>query len=246
MDIGKSFTYVFDDEKWMQKLGIGGLLLLIPGVNIVTSLFVVGYSLRVLKNVAEGTENPLPEWDNWGEDWVHGFLFVLATFIYSLPLIVLSGIVSLVSASAEYAGYEAGGDVSVLTSIGACGLSCLYALWGGAEALILPAAMINYAIEGDFGSMFRFSDLFRFVRDNFSSYIVAVLLTALAQFLASFGTILCVIGVAFTYCWAALVSVHLLGQVKAEAVSVPAAPASAYGELVEADLSSTDEEPEQS
>ena len=241
MDIGKSFTYVFDDEKWVQKLGIGGLLLLIPGVNVVTSLFVVGYSLRVLKNVAEGAETPLPEWDNWGEDWVHGFLFMLVAFIYSLPLIILAGIASGISAAT---GYEAGSNVSTLASICGCGLSCLYALWGIAEAIVLPAAMINYAIEGDFGSMFRFGDLFRFIRDNFSSYIVAVLLTFVAQFVASFGTILCVIGVVFTSCWAILVSVHLLGQVKAESVSAP--PTATYGDLVESDLSPTDEEPDQS
>jgi len=26
MDIGKSFTYVFDDEKWLQKVLLGGLM----------------------------------------------------------------------------------------------------------------------------------------------------------------------------------------------------------------------------
>ena len=39
MDIGKAFTYMFDDEEWVQKLVIGGLLTLvsvIPLVNIFT------------------------------------------------------------------------------------------------------------------------------------------------------------------------------------------------------------------
>ncbi len=33
MDIGKSFTYMFEEDKWVEKVLIGGLLCLIPIVN---------------------------------------------------------------------------------------------------------------------------------------------------------------------------------------------------------------------
>ena len=86
MDIGKSFSYVFDDEDWVKKVAIGGVISIIPIVNFIA----VGYSLRALKNVAEGKERPLPEWDEWGDDWVKGLMVTLAGFIYAIPLIALS------------------------------------------------------------------------------------------------------------------------------------------------------------
>lgn len=239
MDIGKSFTYAFDDEKWVQKLAIGGLLVLasvIPVVNIFTALVILGYSLRVLQNVAEGVEQPLPEWDDWAGDWVKGLMVALAYLIYSIPVLLVSGFSWAVSAISVY------GDPSQAEGLlGVClaGLSCLAGLWGVAEAVVLPAAMINYAAEGEFGSFFRFGELFRFIRDNFGNYIVAILLIIVAQFVAGFGVILCVIGVFFTSFWSSLVSAHLLGQVKAEAM--PAMASASFGDLVEGDLPSDEE-----
>ena len=239
MDIGKSFTYAFDDEKWVQKLAIGGLLVLasvIPVVNIFTALVILGYSLRVLQNVAEGVEQPLPEWDDWAGDWVKGLMVALAYLIYSIPVILVSGFSWAVSALSVY------GDPSQAEELlGVClaGLSCLAGLWGVAEAVVLPAAMINYAAEGEFGSFFRFGELFRFIRDNFGNYIVAILLIIVAQFVAGLGVILCVIGVFFTSFWSSLVSAHLLGQVKAEAK--PAMASASFGDLVEGDLPSDEE-----
>lgn len=239
MDIGKSFTYAFDDEKWVQKLAIGGLLVLasvIPVVNIFTALVILGYSLRVLQNVAEGVEQPLPEWDDWAGDWVKGLMVALAYLIYSIPVLLVSGFSWAVSAISVY------GDPSQAEGLlGVClaGLSCLAGLWGVAEAVVLPAAMINYAAEAEFGSFFRFGELFRFIRDNFGNYIVAILLIIVAQFVAGFGVILCVIGVFFTSFWSSLVSAHLLGQVKAEAM--PAMASASFGDLVEGDLPSDEE-----
>jgi len=62
MDVGKAFGYVFEDKNWLIKLLIGGILLFIPVVNFIP----IGYALTALRNVAEGKESPLPEWDDWG------------------------------------------------------------------------------------------------------------------------------------------------------------------------------------
>ena len=58
MDIGRSFTYVLDDDEWWKKVLLGGLLSLIP---IVGPLYAIGYVLEVISNVIGGRETPLPE-----------------------------------------------------------------------------------------------------------------------------------------------------------------------------------------
>jgi len=233
MDIGKSFTYMFDDENWVQKLAIGGLLALvsiIPIVNIFTMLVLVGYALRVLQNVANKKEVPLPEWDDWGGDWLRGLMVALGWLIYSIPLIVISGLSWIVTAATGYSS----SDVEGVFAICVAALSCLSALWGLAEAVVFPSALLRYAEEEQFGAFFKFGDIFKFIGDNLSNYIVAILLAFVARIVAGFGVIICVIGLFFTYFWGTLVGVHLLGQVKAEAVPAvvaAAAGAESYGDL---------------
>ncbi len=48
MDFGKAFTYAFEDQDWLKKLGIGGLLLLIPIFGI---LAVMGWTVEITRRV---------------------------------------------------------------------------------------------------------------------------------------------------------------------------------------------------
>lgn len=238
MDIGKSFTYVFDDERWVQKVVIGGLLLLasvIPLVNIFTALVVAGYTIRVIKNVSDGMERPLPDWDDWGGDWVKGALVAVAGLIYALPALIVAGMGAIVTAIGTGQSGEAQGFAQVCFF----GLQCLVWIWSLLVGLWMPAATIRYAREGRFGAMFEFGELWTFIRSNLGDYIVAVLVAMLAQIVASFGVILCIIGVFLTALWGMLVQAHLYGQVGAKPAVVASAPGGytgpvSYGELTEA------------
>ncbi|MEA3408147.1 MAG: DUF4013 domain-containing protein [Chloroflexota bacterium] len=222
MDIGRAFTYMFDDEKWVEKLVIGGLLVLasiIPVVNLFTALVLAGYTLRILRRVSRGEDLPLPEWDDWGGDWMRGLMIAVASLIYAFPILILVGLSSLFGA---IGGYEASGQaISGIAGLCVAATSCLSALWGLAIAVVFPAAMINYANVEEFASFFRFGEIFRFIGDNLEDYIVAILLLIVAGIVSSFGVIACGIGVFFTSFWGTLVGVHLLGQVSAIASSAP-------------------------
>ncbi len=72
MDIGRAFTFVGDDPKWVQKLLIGGGLFLLGYltsiilIGIPIFLIVLGYLVQVTRNVIGGQDRPLPEWNDWG------------------------------------------------------------------------------------------------------------------------------------------------------------------------------------
>ena len=72
MDYGKSFTFVFEDEKWISKFAVGVLITLVPILNFAT----YGYVIQLLKNVRDGEEKPLPEWDDFGKFFVDGLKFL--------------------------------------------------------------------------------------------------------------------------------------------------------------------------
>jgi len=223
MDIGRSFTYMFDDEDWLKKIAIGGVLNIIPVVNFIP----MGYGLRTLNNVAAGTETPLPEWDDWGGDFTKGLMVTLAALIASIPIWAVQVLSIIVAAVAG----EEGSDVA---GICVAGVSCVAVLWGIAMLVYLPAAVIRYATKEEFSAFFQFSEVFAFIRDNLSDYIVAILLVLAAGVVASVvGGIACGIGALFTGFWATLVSSHLMGQLQAQA-----ATATGPGGFATTDLSS--------
>jgi hypothetical protein len=209
MDFGKAFTFVFDDEDWVRKVLIGGILGLIPVVNLI----VLGYGLKVLKNVADGAEHPLPAWTDFGDYFVQGLMSFLGLLIWAAPLIIL-GILS--SAIGWATGYDLRSDQSAWYYSGqACiwGLNCLSALYVLLLGIVMPAASTEYAISNEFGAFFRFGEIFKYITANLGNYVIALLLICVAQFIAGFGLILCCVGVLFTGFWATVVSSHLLGQV---------------------------------
>jgi hypothetical protein len=221
MDYGKAFTYPFEDKEWVPKILIGGLLNLVPIVN----LAVIGYALRIVKNVADGMERPLPNWDDFGDYFVKGLITFVAALVYALPVMILGGLMGVFSA---LTGYDTSGSQQFSPFV-VCiwGLSCLSGLYSLFLGLILPVAFGKYAISNEFGAFFRLGEIFRFIASNLGEYIIAWLLTLVAFFIAGFGTILCFVGVVFTEFWAILVGPHLLGQLFRRSATpvMPVAPA---------------------
>jgi hypothetical protein len=205
MDIGRSFTFVFDDEEWIKKILIGGILTIIPIVNFV----VFGYFIDTLKNVIDGQELPLPELD-FGDQFMKGLMFFLASLIYAIPIIVLSIMIAVVGAIMGGAGDEAAQGVAGLCALGG---NCIIFIYALVLAVILPAACILYANSGEFGSFFRFGEIIGLITSNIGSYIVAILVAWVASMIAGLvGSIACGVGIFFTSFWAYLVVAHLLGQ----------------------------------
>lgn len=220
MDWGKSFTYVFDDKDWVTKVLIGGILSLVPIVNLV----VLGYALRVLKNVVAGAEQPLPNWDEFVDYFVKGLVSMLGALVWALPLIVLITMGAIVAVLTGYDSSEAS-RVAAPFAVWTCGLACLSGLYGLFLGLVLPAALAHYAVTEDFAAFFRFGDIFQLITKNLGNYVVALILYWVAQFVAVFGVILCFVGVTFTEFWSTLVGSHLLGQVYRASLR-PAVPTS--------------------
>jgi hypothetical protein len=231
MDYGKAVKYMFDDKDWLKKILIGGVLNIIPVVNFIP----VGYGLRTLKAVGEGRDTPLPEWDDWGGDFMKGLLVAVAGLVYAIPIIVLailSAIVTAIATSGSSGSSETAGGIATLCL---SGITCLNVLWGIAMALFLPSAILKFVKAGEFGAFFRFGEIWDFIKSNLGDYIVALLVAWLAAVVASVvGSIACGIGVLFTGFWATLVAANLFGQLLAKSMPAapvpPASPFGSYGE----------------
>ena len=204
MDYAKSFTFVFDDPRWITKIAIGTGLVLVSSllsvilIGFLGFLILGGYSIRLLQNVRDGEEFPLPEWDDWGGDFMLGLKYVVVALIWALPMIIFSVPLGIGTAIADGNGSAQFFGVSILICAG-----CLMFLYGIFVALAAPGFTISYAKDEQISSGLQFTEIWHWTRENVGQVIVAVLVILLVQFVigsaASIaGTILCVVGLIVT------------------------------------------------
>jgi hypothetical protein len=230
MDFGKAFTYMFQDPKWIAKLGIGTLLVLVGialapvFIGFLPLIIVAGYSLVALDNVRLGHEHPLPEWQDWGKFFMLGLKVFVALFIWALPMFI--GFVPVLAGGVLSDSSNANGAGPIAALLIICG-SCLMFLWGIFIALLTPAIYARVAATNRFAAAFELGRIWGFTRDNLGNVIIAILLVWVAGIIAfvlgTMGFLLLCIGAMLTIplasLWQYLVQAHLFGQIAADSVT---------------------------
>ncbi|MGH2523632.1 MAG: DUF4013 domain-containing protein [Anaerolineales bacterium] len=209
MDIGQSVAYIFEDDAWPSKVGLGALLGTIP----VLSFAAVGYEAQVARNVARGQPRPLPAWDDLGRFFVEGFWLSLARLIYSLPALALLGLpLALIFPLLATAQTEQQVDARLPFVFLVCGMAFVAALFFSLViGLISPAITAQYVLHGMFAACFDFGAMARFIRENLAPYFtvwagMVVIGLLVASVIGTVGTFL-----NFIPCFGALLSWPLFG-----------------------------------
>lgn len=218
MDIGRSFTYMTQDQDWIKKVLLGGLITLIP---IVGPFFALGYMLETMRNVIAGREVPLPEIGDFGGKLVEGLKAWVISLVYTLPLILFSvcaqagNLTPLIAENVDQDMLEVLATVSIGVSV-CCG--CLLLLYAILMGLMLPFAWGKYAETGQLGAAFQLSELFEMLKNNIGPAFIVLLVSGLAGFVAGIaGTIVCGVGLIFTMFYAQLVMAFLYGSLYRQA-----------------------------
>jgi hypothetical protein len=213
MNLGKAFTFAFEDKDWIKKLGIAGLVMLIP---LIGQLTVSGWALEVTRRVIQQEPETLPDWGAFGEYLVKGLKIFVIGIVYALPIILISICANL---PVMFLGNNSDQTVITTLSLISTCVSCLAAIYGIALWFLIPAALANFVVSGELGAAFRFSEVMALVRAAPSAYLLALLGGIVAGVIAGLGVILCVIGVIFTMAYAYVIQGHLWGQAYNEAMA---------------------------
>jgi hypothetical protein len=205
MDFGLSFTYMFKDEDWLKKLLLGVIFSLIPIVNLLT----YGYLVKLIENVRDGDQTPLPEWDDLGGYFMDGVKVFVGFLVYALPVIVLSLAFAIFAGLFSNGGDFAGVMVALSSLVWVCGL----VLFGLLPVILMPALGIMYARNHEISDMFRLGEMWDMIKADFGNYLIMiVLILFVLPLIASLGMIACFIGVFFTSWWSYLAGGHMAGQ----------------------------------
>lgn len=212
MNIEKSFSFVFNDQKWVSKLGMGALITFIPILNLSWT----GYMVGIIRNVMNGSPEPLPTWDDLGKKFMDGLLLTVGGLVYALPIIIVFCLpLSFMIIPAILAGNSDLQDIaSAIAGLGSalffC-LLCVFILYALALSVVYPAILVVFAREGTLASCFKFREIFGLIRQNSSAFITAWAVNLGLSFALSF-----VVGIAQTV----LNLIPCLGQIAAVIVTL--------------------------
>ena len=209
MDIGKAFSYVFEDERWISKVLIGGLILIVPILNFA----VFGYVLKLAQNVAQGNPRPLPEWGGeLGDHFMRGLYWIVIQLVYLLPALLLYGLFACVLVGVGSAASDRSSDgAGALGALSACLLPLVFLL-GLVGGVLAYAGIARYAATNSLSEAFKFAEVIALVRNNLGDWVILLLVVILAGIVGQLGIIACGVGVLFTSFYAQCVNGHALGQ----------------------------------
>lgn len=237
MDIAKALTFITEDERWLEKLAIGVGIVLISSflapllIGLLGFFIVAGYAIRLLQNVRDGQPRPLPEWNQWSEDFVRGLKIAIVTLIWALPIFVVIVPMGVGVALAD-SGREAAEIFGGLILFGSLSLTVLYGL---VVALLTPGFTIAFARDEEIRSGLQLTEIWQWTQQHLGQ----VLLIGIVYLAASFalgitamlaGLLLCGVGLIVTMPLSTLVIMlfqhHLYGQL-ARGSTEPVTPVTA-------------------
>ena len=205
MNYSRAFSYVFEDKDWLSKILIAGLISLIP---VVGQFYLFGWMIEIMRRVKAGRQDILPT-THFSYFLTIGLKMFVVCLIYSIPLIIITFIIGLVST--RYKTYESNSFTIVVSSMGFFG-HLLTLLVQICVAFLSTYGTIKLAQTDQIKSCLDFKDAFNTIKDNLALFIIVELLMIVAGIIGSAGAILCIIGIIFTMPYGTAINGHLLGQ----------------------------------
>ena len=244
MDYAKALTFLWEDPRWKEKLTIGTVVMLLSMalspvlIGLVGILIVLGYGVRLMQNVRDGNQFPLPEWDRWSDDLSRGFKLFVVSLVWVLPALLLS--IPIVMGGVMMGFGDENGS-GFLTGVGGLtfGLGyCLVILFSIFYTLVTPGFTVWFARNEQISDGLKLTEVWEWTRRNLGSVILVMIAYLVASFIITtvaslVGVLLCIVGLIVTVPLGTLATYlyqyHLIGQLAYKdrtgtAYYTPAAP----------------------
>jgi len=205
IDYMEAIRRPFSDFK---KLLLGWIISLIPIVNFIA----FGYQLECGRSANKG-KLKLPEWKGYGELFIHGFLSIIIWLIYSIPVIIVFGIIVgaglfTMSSLTEFSPEKLLSDLFVQVGAGLI----IIILVGFVVTYVGYYAIMSYAMNYRFKDGFDFRKIFSgsFTKEYFFGWLVAIIYSMILGFV---GTLIPFVGSAITGFVSGVTFLTIIGSV---------------------------------
>lgn len=183
LDFTEALKAPFSQNNWISQCIVGGIILLIPIVNI----FVTGFAVRYIKNISNRI-NQIPSiTDN---TFMLGIKFSFGSFLLNLPLLLINAFIAVTAINQATNGSS---NTFILN-----GISTILSL---AIAVLMPALAINFSNNENVTSMIDFNIALEIIKRDTSNYLIMLFYALL---------IIVIYGVIETICCITIIGIILL------------------------------------
>lgn len=215
----EGLSYPFKGDNALGRNVIGGLLVAFSWL-IVPGLAHYGYLVRVLRDTVGGEEDP-PEFEEWGELILDGVKMLVVSIVYAIVPFAIAGALLTVGIFGGAAAGDPGGGI--VAGFGLLGFLVFF-LASLVLFYVLPAALTNFAREGNVSAAFDFDTIGTVLTS--SEYVVAWLLPIVVYAVVYvvniilFITVIGIILVPWVSFYASVVIFQMFGQAYAKALEI--------------------------
>lgn len=212
-DLGRLFTFAFQDPKALSKFLIGSLMVVLIPLFGLGLFALLGFGVRTARGVLHGEEHPMADWDDFGGVLVDGLKAFGVIAGYTLAAVVMGLILVAIGVFWALIGQSMGSPAVVATSVIGSLTSIFFLVFAAllAKAMI-PLGILQLAATGRFAPAFRLNENVAWVRGNFGTYVVLLLSLILFAFVADLTILLCLVGAIPGYFWGMTVAGAAIGQ----------------------------------
>jgi hypothetical protein len=192
-----------------------GTLFALLAPFVVGAVFVAGYAVAVARQTMRGSSPLLPEWDDLPGVFVAGLKAIAIAIAHKLPVILLSMLMILAAVGGALFSRE---GETVPEAFFYYGVPAIFGGWllvfvlSLALLFYLPAAFARFIQTDRVAAAFEVMDNVRFIRENGSAFLSAVLAIVIAGFIGQLGVIVFCIGVFPAMFWSACVTGYVIGE----------------------------------
>lgn len=215
-------SYPISGDSAAGRIVIGGLLGF-ASVLVIPAFALLGYLVWVLGGAARGEEEP-PAFEDWGDMIVDGLKATAVTIVYGIVPFALVFLSVFVIGAGGASGSDAG--MSILGGIGLIGILvsilAMFILY-----YLIPAALTNMALEGEFGAAFDFGTIKQAVlsADYLVAWLIPFVLAAVMNVVVFFlaVTIVGLVVVPFIQFYVQVAAFYMFGAAFGKVVGVEGA-----------------------
>ncbi|MFC1961236.1 DUF4013 domain-containing protein, partial [Chloroflexota bacterium] len=171
MQLGRAFSYIFEDEKWLTKTLINAILNVIPIINIAS----MGWTVQLINNVIrDDVEHPMPDWDDFGKKFEVGLGLFIAAIVYNLVVMAMVCCMALVPGLLGNMGME--GLAAVLIIVLAI-VAIIVSIIANAALLI---GIVEFTFESNLSVFWKFGYNFSEALNNIGILVMLFIFTLIA------------------------------------------------------------------